>query len=82
MITEKRLKWLQGNKQHGDTAAVVKLLNPKNSKYGISYSEAGSIINGLLWGRHGQAFTDALEKRIDLRLIAKASEEKKYEKIK
>lgn len=78
MITDKRLKWLQAKKKRGDILAVVKELNPKNSKNGVTYSEAASILNGNLWGTFGQAVTDTLEHLINKRNRQIEKDKKKY----
>lgn len=77
-ITEERLKWLNDNKAYGEIAKVVKQLNPNDSKKGIDYTTAGSIMAGNLWGKWGAAFTDALEKSINARLKQEAKEKAKY----
>lgn len=78
MISIERLKWLQENKKHGDISAVVKQLNPKGSKKGISNTEALAIINGNLWGKHGAEFCNALEKLIKKRNRILKLESKRY----
>jgi hypothetical protein len=80
MITEDRLKWLQQNKQRGDVAQVVRMMNPKNNKKGITYNVGASIINGNLWGKWGAAFTENLEKYITDRNKRIEEESKKYSK--
>lgn len=67
MITEERLQWIRDNKEHGDIKAVVRELNPKNNKKGVTETEARSIINGNLVGKWGNAVVNALEKRIKAR---------------
>ena len=78
MITSERLIWLQKNKEHGDTAAVVKILNPKSTAKGISYAEAHSIITGRLKGKWCNAFCNELERLIKKRIRRQAREAKKY----
>lgn len=82
MITAERLRWLNENKAHGEILKVVKQLNPKNTTKGISYTAAGSILSGDLWGRWGASFTDALEKTIRERQKREAREMAKYTTIK
>lgn len=80
MISEERLKWLQANKGRGDILAVVAELNPDNDPEGINYPVAASIINGKLWGKHGEAFCNALEVRINNRIEKLEEERRLYAK--
>lgn len=81
MVTEIRLKWLNNNKKYGDVAAVVKAINGNKKKAILSYNEAISIINGNLYGTHGNAFIEALEARINDRLKLIANDKEKYSQI-
>ncbi len=77
MITEARLKWLNDNKQRGDIPLVVKNL----ADTGVTKPEAYVIIKGVLWGEHGEAVTDELERVIKERQRKLKKEEKKFSQL-
>ena len=80
MISQERLKFLQDNKQRGDIANVVKLINPKAKINGLKFSVAYDIIDGRTWGKYGKQVTDAMEKIIKDRQRILKIEKSKYAK--
>jgi hypothetical protein len=72
MITPEKLSWIKKNLRYGDRMKINDLV-PE-----ASYTEVAAILQGLLWGEHGEIVINVATEFINKRLAKEKEESEKY----
>lgn len=72
MVTAEKLTWIKANLRRGDKKKINDLFP------GVDYFVVVAVLNGRLWGEHGENITNATVKYLKERIKREEEEKAEY----